>query len=73
MTRATADPNITAALDALRSFGARTAKPDLEAERLALILVAVSYGANHQAIASTLGISRQRVGQIIEEAQETKP
>lgn len=69
MPRPTADPNITAALDALRTFSARTLKADVEAERLALILVAASYGASHQAIASTLGVSRQRVGQIIESAQ----
>jgi predicted DNA-binding protein (UPF0251 family) len=68
------DPTITAALDRVREADAAwrkcgDAKLESAEARAEAIRAAFAVDASQQAIASTLGVSRVRVGQILEKKE----
>jgi hypothetical protein len=71
MPRPTADPAIVVALEKVRAavdaLRTDTTRDDLMMARDNAIAAAAKAGAQKQAIASISGVSRQRVGQIVQE------
>jgi hypothetical protein len=75
MARTTAAPEVVALLDAVRvadaALKADTTRADLMAARDRAVAAAADGGVQKQAIASVLGLSRQRVGQIVDQVNDT--
>lgn len=74
MAREAVKPEILEALEALAAGHLRwqaitVDQGEAVKERLALVDAAAAVGASKQAIASTLGISRQRVAEILERSK----